>query len=321
MTLEKFTELLTLYERGKIPTYTEIIIGLPGETYESFCSGIGQLFEAGQHTSVIVNNCDLLVNTALASVESIEKYGIKKVSAAFSKEHCEVFPNEVQEFSDIIIATNTMENQMWVKAKLFSLFAQALHCMGLLRYFAVFLFYEKKINYADFYLQLVESFEISENSLCRQIYSDMKNRLERFSANGNALHFVDSRFGNITWPLEEGIFLELVSKSEEFFADVNNFLLSFEIEADIYYDLMKYQRNIVKLPGETNFDIELKYDFYRYFSSIFLNSYKPLEKIKNIIHVNDSNPASGWKDFAREIVWYGRKSSRNVYTDIRVKYV
>ena len=70
---------MAMYERDRIPTYTEIIIGLPGETYESFCNGIGRLFEAGQHTSVIVNNCDLLVNTDLASSESVEKYGIKKV--------------------------------------------------------------------------------------------------------------------------------------------------------------------------------------------------------------------------------------------------
>ena len=49
MDLDKFSELIALYRKEGITTYSELITGLPGETYESFCKGIGKLLEAGQH--------------------------------------------------------------------------------------------------------------------------------------------------------------------------------------------------------------------------------------------------------------------------------
>lgn len=321
MTLEKFAELMGMYEKAGIPTYSELILGLPGETYKSFCSGIGRLFEASQHTSLIVNNCDLLVNTPLASPESVNKYGIKTVSTPFVKEHCEPFIPEMQEFSTLIVGTNTMDRQMWVKAKLFSLYTQAFHCMGLLRYFDTYLFYEKKVKYEVFYKLLLAFFEESEASFCRDVYVEMKRRLENFAGGGEAMRFVNPRFGNIAWPPEEYLFLELLLRHEEFFADIVPFLLRFGIKEDIYNDLSIYQKNIVKLPGKTGFGITLKYDLDSYFSSISLNSHNPLQKRENILYIDDPKTPADWDAFAREVVWYGRKSGKNTYKNITVKYV
>ena len=43
--LEVFHELQTLYNREGVPTFTELIFALPGETYNSFIDGIDKLLE------------------------------------------------------------------------------------------------------------------------------------------------------------------------------------------------------------------------------------------------------------------------------------
>ncbi len=67
ITKEKFSELLHMYSENHIPSYTELILGLPGETYESFCEGIDYLLDNGQHNSIHVFYCEILPNALMGS--------------------------------------------------------------------------------------------------------------------------------------------------------------------------------------------------------------------------------------------------------------
>jgi radical SAM superfamily enzyme YgiQ (UPF0313 family) len=55
--ITNFKELMKRYAEANIPTYTELIIGLPGETYASFANGIDTLLEAGAHDGLQVYTC------------------------------------------------------------------------------------------------------------------------------------------------------------------------------------------------------------------------------------------------------------------------
>lgn len=60
VSIKHYTELMRLYNAEDIPTYTELILGLPGENYTSFANGLDNLLNAGQHHSVYVHNCEWL---------------------------------------------------------------------------------------------------------------------------------------------------------------------------------------------------------------------------------------------------------------------
>ena len=62
-------------------TYSELILALPGETYESFIKGIGKLFEIGQHFVFEVYNCMLLPNAVMGQKED----EIKKLEESISR--------------------------------------------------------------------------------------------------------------------------------------------------------------------------------------------------------------------------------------------
>ena len=70
LTLDHFSELLHKYNEAGVATYSELILGFPGETYESFCRGICTLLEQGQHSSLFVYLCELLPNAVMKSDSS-----------------------------------------------------------------------------------------------------------------------------------------------------------------------------------------------------------------------------------------------------------
>ena len=77
LTLEHFASLDARYDEAGIPTYTELILGLPGETYESFCKGMCRLLDSGQNNSMTVYECQVYPNAPMGDTEYQEKFGIK----------------------------------------------------------------------------------------------------------------------------------------------------------------------------------------------------------------------------------------------------
>jgi hypothetical protein len=74
LTMEHFSDLMASYTEANIPTYSELILGLPGETAESFCQGLCKLLRAGQHNSISVYYCELLPNAPMCEPEYMKKY-------------------------------------------------------------------------------------------------------------------------------------------------------------------------------------------------------------------------------------------------------
>lgn len=321
ISLEHFSKLMRLYNQAKIPTYTELILGLPGETYKSFTEGISRLLEAGQHHSIYVHNCELLPNSHMGSREYIEKYEIETNLIPLNQPHME-FPKdtEVQEFSRIITKTYSMSKKMWIDMNMFSIVVQAFHHMGLLQFFAIYLFEEKNIKYVDFYKALIDYMLKKQNTVCGRVFLDIKNNLELVTKGNGSLVCYDDRFGDIAWPFEEYAYLRIVFEANLFYEEIVDFFKLFNIPDDVFKDLLTYQKNMIKRPNISTIDFVIDHNLYQYFRGIFEGEKVSLTQVKNSIKISDNNPTLSFEDFARFVVWYGRKDSKNVYTEgIQIK--
>lgn len=320
ISMERFAEMMALYNDVKIATYAELILGLPGETYESFCRGIETLLEAGQHNALNVHALVLLPNSEMAQLEYVKKFGIKTVKAEFSQFHCEIMPNDIPEYYDLVIATDSMDSSMWVRATMFFIYIQSYHQLGLLQFFAIYLFYEKNIKYQDFYNRLIEWSEANKQTICGEILSTFMEKLSGIPLGNGSRTYNNNTYGDIIWPLEEGAFLEILPKFDRFYDEIEDFLRFFEIEQSVYSNLLAYQKGMLKLPNKDKSEIYLAYDFYNYFKKIYVHTYAPLEKKKNILYAQDKKYAKTWKEYAIENVWYGRNDGRCIFSDISVHY-
>lgn len=127
---EVYENLQKRYMSDGIPTYVEIILGLPGETLDSFKEGVKNVIRS--KTNLFIYHCSVLPNTEMARPEYIKKYGIKTARVPMSEIHCEPRPpSAVQEYEDIIIETNTMSKEDWIKAAVFSWLIQLQFSLGI----------------------------------------------------------------------------------------------------------------------------------------------------------------------------------------------
>ena len=55
-----FYDLQAKFMADGIKTFSDMILGLPEETYESFTSGVAKLIGMGQHNRIQFNNLSIL---------------------------------------------------------------------------------------------------------------------------------------------------------------------------------------------------------------------------------------------------------------------
>lgn len=323
-TVESFSELLQKYNEAGIPTYTEMILGLPGETYESFCKGLCDLIEAGQHTNSTVYACQVYCNSLLAqkSYQQKHKIQVARMPINFIR-FLPPLPDEVQEFIDIVVATGTMSREMMAKAMTFCTCLQCFHHIGLLRCFATYLRHEHDVAYLDFYNRLLDFIFSADGTLLQELFVRLNAMC--LDIETGEWTYQDLRFGETGWFLEEGAFMELVYDYERFWDEINPFLISFGIENKIYDELLCYQKNIIRLPGQDVVLLRLEHDFYHYFLNILTNRYKPLEAKVNTLTVKIDNKVDNWKDYAKIVMLYAKRRGDTVITsaqkNIQLKYL
>ncbi len=323
LTLDKFANLLAKYNQAGIPSYSELILGLPGETYESFSSGICELLEAGQHNSISVYHCELLINSEMAQEDYKQRHGIVTARIPFNHIHSADIEEEVQEYSNVIIATNTMSNEMWIKSNLFSVCVQCFHNLGLLRCFALYMYYEKGISYMNFFNKLLSYIKQAEGTLANRLFDDFEKELK--DTKTGKWMYLNPLFGDASWFFEEGAFLEFVMNYERFWKEIMPFLSDFKLEDKVFNDLVKYQKVIIKRPGTPPQKTALSHDFSTYFDSIYSGQPEALKKKHNILHTAGDSDEVNWIKYAKETVWFGRRRGATLRTnnkgEVRTEYL
>lgn len=323
MELEHFKSLMSRYNEAGVPVYSELILGLPEETYESFSDGICTLLDCGQHTCIGIYPCELLPNSQLANSDYMQKYGIKTVRTPFSQYHCKQISDDVSELSNIVISTNAMDIHDWRRSFIFSICVQAFHNLGLTRAIAIYLKHEKGISYKLFYEKLIDWLDsMPYSSASGNIYKHLKKLTVDVSEGNGTFSVPYGEKEIITWSFEEYIFFKLARELDRFYEELSAFVNRFFDDPDILTSLLSYQKDIIKQPYKGCCEIKSNYDFYGYFSRIYSGSFSLLEK-KNIVLRIEGETFNSWDEYARICIWYGRRDDAQLYTGNKntIRYV
>ena len=305
LTLEHFSSLVQRYTEAGIPAYSELILGLPGETKESFAQGICRLLESGQHNSLSVYHCEMLPNSDMSDPAYIKKHGIKIIKVPFNHIHSAINRSEeVQEYSYLVRATATLPEEDWVYANLFSITVQCFHSLGFLRCFSLYLYYEKGIRYVDFFTGLLDFILASEGRL-GVLWRGFREKYEN-SLSGD-WNYHNEKFGSVTWFFEEGAFLELVCDPQAYVAELLPWLNGFGIEETLFAQMLRYQMSVLRTPQTRASVVETDWDFYDFYESAVLSQPQPLRKEKTAVRIRPAKIYDDVETYARETVWFGRR--------------
>lgn len=292
-----FSNLLAKYQAAAIPTYTEVIVGLPGETYTSFVNGLEQILTAGQHDNISIYMCMLLKNSEMSDPLYVSRHQLRSRKIPLLSLHGSPSASEIVELTDIVVETSTMPYSDWIKSNEIGWLMQCLHCMGLTNHIAKD-FYARHGSYMQFYQLLLDNFADGDSVLGQQI-AWFRREIKNVFEEDKPWNLVDQSFGSVSWPLEEFSFLQIQKTWQRFYQELKDFLRDY-VPLDALDALISFQiDSIHKLS-----DIEDSANLY----PAWLLGVKDCKDILQIKFKADRYFADPM-DYAREIVWYGRKSS------------
>lgn len=310
---ETFSELMELYNNAGVATYTELILGLPGETVQSLVDSLDRLLNLGQHNSIYIHNCEWLPCSIMGQKDYVDRYKIKKSVIPLNQPHRSATDiDEIPEYSSIVTSTYSMTNKDWKLMNIISAVVQACHHMGLLQFFALYLYNEGLSSYKNFYCSFVDYFYPRQESAVGRALHHIEERLDDVLAGKGTLSICDSRFSDVLWTFEEYLFLCLTYEAEAFYAEAMSFLGGFGIDGEIFDELMKFQRSMTKQPFDQAVEFELSYDFLDYFKKIIDGEKVTLDKAANTVSV-EAKPFASWAEFARVVAWYSRKDGNSTH--------
>ena len=321
--VQNFEELVKLYHQQDIPTYTEIIMGLPGETHDSFLNGIEKLLNAGQHDGLNIYVCIVLLNSEMGDPAYIKEHGIKSTRTPALLQHSSPSEDPITECYDIVVETNCMSQADYKQVFLFSWAVQAFHSLGLTQYLAIYFHYQFDYSYREFYQQLLEYAHNHPETLLGKEYNRTAEAVEK-AVHGGHWGVVDLKFGDIIWPIEEATFLDVACSKDTFYQEISLFIEQlvsdnvWQVENQLINQMLDYQKHMIIDPyAPKQIDLDLDYNFHEYFKNILFGEEGRLELKPSSLVITPENCFDGnLERYAREVVWYGRKGGKFRHSDV-----
>lgn len=312
LTLEHFSGLLKKYYEAGIPAYSELILGLPGETKESFCEGICKIIESGQHNSLSIYYLELLPNSQMSQKAYMAKHGIKPIRVGFNHMHSIEKKDEIKEYSNIVQSTATMSKNDWIYCNLFAVCVQTFHALGLMRYIAIYLNEEQNISYFDFYTSLLNYIFSDKDTILYNIFNSFREKLS--SSLSGEWNFTNPDFGEISWAFEEGAYLTFLKETDSVRLLLTEFAERYFTDKELFRQLTEYQFTVLRKLHNEKKILSLSYDFASYFDGITSGKPVGLNKIQTTYSFTDKKIFSDWKEFSKEIVWFGRRKGATMFS-------
>ena len=262
--INRVGEIYKLCEEANIPVYSELILGLPGETLTTWKNNFYRIFDAGNHNGIEVWISMLLENAELNLTQK-EEFQIKTIHAPDYFHGVNNF-DDLREDVEITVATKDMPPQDFSDALVFSCYLLGLHTNGVTTYVSRVLNKKFGISYRDFYENLFEYFKkddymASEFRSIAKFYDSWGSGNESIDVNGFTIRRMSLMWKIIisvvsnnkiehVLDLLEGYVRERYTLDPEFIDD----LIDFQRKSVINYrDLKEYP-----LRGE------YKHDFHNY---------------------------------------------------------
>jgi len=274
--------MMEMSAKHKVGTYTEVILGLPLETLNTWKQGLTDLLEAGQHTSLDIWFAQPLENSELSTPESRRKYGIQTIRAQnYMPLYNKHDYRDIQEEIEIVCSTNTMTTEDLVEAYLYAWMIIHLHMSGYSQLYARYARHKFNISYQRFYEHVWHRIwcddPISSHLRDLQITLDTYLRTGRLETqslanSGHNIHAIS--YGWLynnkqqVFGLLRSIAQDLIEIPEGLVCLQENFLVDptrkYPIETEMDFDVVNWKNHTKKYQIWSNIEFDTEFDFYRY---------------------------------------------------------
>lgn len=257
----KIDEVFALCSRNNIPVYTELILGLPGDTAEKWRESIWRIFRAGNHNGINILHAALLEN---AEMNLLQKRMWGMESVPMHDYMAGSYGNgEIEECVDIVVGTRDMPRQVMLDVMVWNSFIQAFHINGLTAYVARYLA-KQGVDYSEFYEKLYDY--VQRDAWFQKEFSDTRRYYQEWMREGRVNHPPIGRVAVLGWNLHNRTTWNLYfeQRIDTVYDMVRDFLRE-HYPTEVMEQLLRFQRATIidyarlsRLPETIAFD----YDFF-----------------------------------------------------------
>ncbi|QWR77049.1 B12-binding domain-containing radical SAM protein [Candidatus Magnetomonas plexicatena] len=320
-----FQELQNRFTADKIETYTDVILGLPEETIESFTRGVAEIIEKGQHNRIQFNILVILDNSEMGQETYHERYGFVVRETQIINFHGGLTTDSVTERAEtqkIVVGTNTMPPADWLKVRAFGWITALIYFDKLLQIPLLMLHKRYGVRFKD----------ILEGFVRGQLNTPVINEINAFFINkaleiqnGGAEYCASKEWLGIWWPADEYIFIKLCKEGtlEKFYEESKILLFSllkqYGIipETNLLDEAILLNHELIKRPfQDADYDIELSYNVWDYYRAVLAgDTSSRLIRGSYTYRIDRTTERwSSWEQWYKEVVWYGNKKGAYLYT-------
>ena len=315
--LESYSELEKKFNQFQIPVYAEMILGLPGETNESWVEGLCSLIDTSINNQIFIYQAEIYPNTELNELDYRKKHGIISTLIKLNEIHCSPRDQEwLQEYQEIVTQTSTMTEEDWKKRNLFSIILILIHSFKLGFYYLTF--FSKTLNISSKFL-LNGIIKYSSENLTPFIYKNIVSKINNWSENilkGDGRGVLYKEYSDVYLDIEEYIFINISKNYDKFYSEFDLILKKvlgkkYLENEKILKEIKKYQ--ILRMPtiDAGNRTVDFEYNIAEYmFSSLSGKAPKIKKKFNSIKSINCKDYSNNLHLFTKEKIIWARKSDK-----------
>jgi putative methyltransferase len=253
--------IFALCDKNNVPVYTEIILGLPGETIESWKEGFYKIFRAGNHTGINILQAQMLENAEM-NLSQKELYEITSVPV-YDYMSGSYNYNELQECVEVVNSTKDMPLEKMLDSQVFSWFMQTFHINGLTTYISRFFYKKMGIDYSIFYNKLWNYLE--SDPWFKEEQDELRQYYINWMTNGKINHPNISNIEIHGWNIIHRTTLHIHRdrKYEYVFNLIEKFIKEeFDLNLKCREQLLEFQKNyVINYDDITKFPYQIKFDY------------------------------------------------------------
>ncbi len=317
ISLDTYLELSHRFTRDRVETYSDLILALPGETYDSFVNGVDTLINNGQHNRIQFNNLSILPNAEMGDLDYLAKYGMVTVRTEIINIHGtkEALDDDVPEMQDMVVQTYSMNAQDWRRSRAIAWMISFLYFDKLVQIPIVLLHHLTGVSHREMFerFMAVDRVKFPVIGEIRDFFLAEAQRLQ----DGGVEYVYSENWLGVYWPADEYVYIRLTAEKrfDAFYSEVDRFFSTLlgnaenHGSADAIRDAITINRALVSQPNvDADITVRLRYNIIEFWRRICEGQPVPLTNGDYLHKVSQSrHNYSDFQRWCREVVWWGNK--------------
>jgi radical SAM superfamily enzyme YgiQ (UPF0313 family) len=325
MKLDEYYEIQKQLAADGTFTMTDLILGMPNETYDSIADAVSTLISRGQHNRIQFNNLSILRNTEMGDPEYQREHGMQIVKAKMINGHGKKNNSisGIEEWQQLVVATRTMPPEQWRKTRAFCWMVNLIYFNKLLQYPAIVLHEGFGLSYKAFFECFTQA-RSERFPLLARINTFFESTAKGIQDGVHEEYVHSKDWLDVYWPPEEYAFIMLVveGKLGDFYTEVQTILEEFlpaagiTLPADLLNETLQLNQKLIKVPFQTtDTDVTLSYNIDQVFQSVIRGEPVKLETTpqRHLTINRIQEQWTSWDDWYQRMVWYGNRRGAYLY--------